>query len=137
MQLVFDQPRFANKGPMTGLLSFLDNHCPDHLLVLGCDYLQINHEVLANVLAIGMMKQKICCYKNPITHIIDPLIAYYPKSALQQIPSFAETHSSLRTFIEANPHHTLIPTTDELACLRSFDYPSQIPWLHESQQKSQ
>ena len=137
MQLVFDQPRFANKGPMTGLLSFLDNHCPDHLLVLGCDYLQINHEVLANVLAIGMMKQKICCYKNPITHIIDPLIAYYPKSALQQLPSFAETHSSLRTFIEANPHHTLIPTTDELACLRSFDYPSQIPWLHELQQKSQ
>jgi molybdopterin-guanine dinucleotide biosynthesis protein A len=146
LQTVYDNPLFANKGPMTGLLSYLalmgivnDSESdaantatdkfatPEHLIVLGCDYRNITEDILSNLLAVGLMNNKICCYKNPTTGIIDPLVAYYPMSILQHLPAFAETQSSLRAFIEQQPHHYLIPTIEQLATLRSFDFPNETP----------
>jgi molybdopterin-guanine dinucleotide biosynthesis protein A len=130
LQTVYDNPLFANKGPMTGLLSYLASIGTvndAHLIVLGCDYRSITEDILSNLLAVGLMNNKICCYKNPITGIIDPLVAYYPMSILQHLPAFAETQSSLRAFIEQQPHHYLIPTSDQLASLRSFDFPNEKP----------
>ena len=158
LQIVFDNPRFANKGPMTGLLSYLalmgfgketetdatntstdpslvgspsnpsksnkPTMRPNQLIVLGCDYRNITQEILGNILAVGLINNKICCYKNPMTGLIDPLVAYYPMSALQNLPTFAETQSSLRAFIEQQPHHYLIPTSEQLMALRSFDFPN-------------
>jgi molybdopterin-guanine dinucleotide biosynthesis protein A len=164
LQIVFDNPRFANKGPMTGLLSYLASFGlgnvaetdapnkstdpslvktpsnpskttqprtrPNHLIVLGCDYLNITEDILVNILAVGMFNKKICCYKNPMTCLIDPLVAYYPMSVLQNLPTFAETQSSLRAFIEQQPHHCLIPTSEQLMALRSFDFPNEINFTH-------
>jgi molybdopterin-guanine dinucleotide biosynthesis protein A len=130
LQTVYDNPLFANKGPMTGLLSYLASIGTvndAHLIVLGCDYRNITEYILSNLLAVGLMNNKICCYKNPITGIIDPLVAYYPMSILQHLPAFAETQSSLRAFIEQQPHHYLIPTIEQLATLRSFDFPNETP----------
>ena len=130
LQTVYDNPLFANKGPMTGLLSYLASIGTvndAHLIVLGCDYRSITEDILSNLLAVGLMNNKICCYKNPITGIIDPLVAYYPMSILQHLPAFAETQSSLRAFIEQQPHHYLIPTIEQLAALRSFDFPNETP----------
>ncbi len=130
LQTVYDNPLFANKGPLTGLLSYLASIGTvndAHLIVLGCDYRNITEDILSNLLAVGLMNNKICCYKNPITGIIDPLVAYYPMSILQHLPAFAETQSSLRAFIEQQPHHYLIPTSDQLASLRSFDFPNEKP----------
>jgi molybdopterin-guanine dinucleotide biosynthesis protein A len=132
---VFDHQEYAGKGPLTGLLSCMAQlgmdqndrftaEIPfDGLLVLGCDYRIIKECILTDILAVGLMQQKICCYKNPNTHIIDPLVAYYPMLILQHLPAFAETQSSLRAFIEQQPHHYLIPTSEQLAALRSFDFP--------------
>ena len=132
---VFDHQEYADKGPLTGLLSCLAHLGMDQnetlavdtsfdgLLVLGCDYRNMKEYTLTDILAVGLMQQKICCYKNPITGIIDPLVAYYPMSILQHLPAFAETQSSLRAFIEQQPHHYLIPTSEQLAALRSFDFP--------------
>ena len=130
LQTVYDNPLFANKGPLTGLLSYLASIGTvndAHLIVLGCDYRNITEDILSNLLAVGLMNNKICCYKNPNTGIIDPLVAYYPMSILQHLPAFAETQSSLRAFIEQQPHHYLIPTSDQLASLRSFDFPNEKP----------
>ena len=130
LQTVYDNPLFANKGPLTGLLSYLASIGTvndAHLIVLGCDYRNITEDILSNLLAVGLTNNKICCYKNPITGIIDPLVAYYPMSILQHLPAFAETQSSLRAFIEQQPHHYLIPTSDQLASLRSFDFPNEKP----------
>ena len=132
---VFDNNEYSDKGPLTGLLSCMAHigidqlqtltaEIPfDGLLVLGCDYRNMKEYTLTDILAVGLMQQKICCYKNPITGIIDPLVAYYPMSILQHLPAFAETQSSLRAFIEQQPHHYLIPTSEQLAALRSFDFP--------------
>ncbi len=130
LQTVYDNPLFANKGPLTGLLSYLASIGTvndAHLIVLGCDYRNITEDILSNLLAVGLMNNKICCYKNPNTGIIDPLVAYYPMAILQHLPAFAETQSSLRAFIEQQPHHYLIPTSDQLASLRSFDFPNEKP----------
>ncbi len=130
LQTVYDNPLFANKGPMTGLLSYLALMGivnDSHLIVLGCDYRNITEDILSNLLAVGLTNNKICCYKNPNTGIIDPLVAYYPMSILQHLPAFAETQSSLRAFIEQQPHHYLIPTIEQLAALRSFDFPNETP----------
>jgi len=130
LQTVYDNPLFANKGPLTGLLSYLASIGTvndAHLIVLGCDYRNITEDILSNLLAVGLMNNKICCYKNPNTGIIDPLVAYYPMSIPQHLPAYAETQSSLRAFIEQQPHHYLIPTSDQLASLRSFDFPNEKP----------
>jgi molybdenum cofactor guanylyltransferase len=131
----FDLQENADKGPLTGLLSclaqlgigqnetFTAEISFDGLLVLGCDYRNMKECILTDILAVGLMQQKICCYKNPNTQIIDPLVAYYPMSILQHLPAFAETQSSLRAFIEQQPHNYLIPTSEQLAALRSFDFP--------------
>jgi len=135
LKAVVDYQEYAEKGPLTGLLSCMAQldidqnetftaEIPfDGLLVLGCDYRIIKECILTDILAVGLMQQKICCYKNPNTQIIDPLVAYYPMSILQHLPAFAETQSSLRAFIEQQPHHYLIPTSEQLAALRSFDFP--------------
>jgi molybdopterin-guanine dinucleotide biosynthesis protein A len=135
LKAVFDNNEYSDKGPLTGLLSCMAHigidqletlpaEIPfDGLLVLGCDYRNMKEHTLTDILAVGLMQQKICCYKNPNTQIIDPLVAYYPMSILQHLPAFAETQSSLRAFIEQQPHHYLIPTSEQLAALRSFDFP--------------
>ena len=132
---LFDQPAHAGRGPMSGMLSYL-NHCSDNqsqffvnqtivptngLLLLGCDYRKMTEETLGRVVAVGQTQGRICCYQNHITGFIEPLVAYYPAEILQQVPEFAKENSSLRQFVEA--HNPCILPTDiqTLQTLRSFD----------------
>jgi molybdopterin-guanine dinucleotide biosynthesis protein A len=130
---VFDLQEYADKGPLTGLLSCLAQldidqnetlslEIPfDGLLVLGCDYRNMTQETLARLVAVGQTQNRICCYQNHITGFIEPLVAYYPAEILLQIPEFAKENSSLRQFVEA--HNPCILPTDiqTLQTLRSFD----------------
>lgn len=130
---VFDHQEYADKGPLTGLLSCLAQlgmdqnetftaEIPfDGLLVLGCDYRNMTEETLGRLVAVGQTQNRICCYQNHITGFIEPLVAYYPAEILQQIPEFAKENSSLRQFVEA--HNPCILPTDiqTLQTLRSFD----------------
>ncbi len=130
---VFDHQEYADKGPLTGLLSCLVQlgidqnetlaaEIPfDGLLVMGCDYRNITEETLGRLVAVGQTQNRICCYQNHITGFIEPLVAYYPAEILQQIPEFAKENSSLRQFVEA--HNPCILPTDiqTLQTLRSFD----------------
>lgn len=130
---VFDLQEYADKGPLTGLLSCLAQlgidqnetftaEIPfDGLLVLGCDYRNMTEETLGRLVAVGQTQNRICCYQNHITGFIEPLVAYYPAEILRQIPEFAKENSSLRQFVEArNP--CILPTDIQiLQTLRSFD----------------
>ena len=130
---VFDHQEYADKGPLTGLLSCLahlgmdqnetlaGNTSFDGLLVLGCDYRNMTEETLGRLVAVGQTQNRICCYQNHITGFIEPLVAYYPAEILLQIPEFAKENSSLRQFVEA--HNPCILPTDiqTLQTLRSFD----------------
>jgi molybdopterin-guanine dinucleotide biosynthesis protein A len=130
---VFDLQEYADKGPLTGLLSCMAHlgidqnetlaaEIPfDGLLVLGCDYRNMTEETLGRLVAVGQTQNRICCYQNHITGFIEPLVAYYPAEILQQIPEFAKENSSLRQFVEA--HNPCILPTDiqTLQTLRSFD----------------
>ena len=130
---VFDHQDYADKGPLTGLLSCLVQlgidqnetlaaEIPfDGLLVLGCDYRNMTEETLGRLVAVGQTQNRICCYQNHITGFIEPLVAYYPAEILRQIPESAKENSSLRQFVEA--HNPCILPTDiqTLQTLRSFD----------------
>jgi molybdopterin-guanine dinucleotide biosynthesis protein A len=130
---VFDHQEYADKGPLTGLLSCmvqlgidqnetLAAEIPfDGLLVMGCDYRNMTEESLGRLVAVGQTQNRICCYQNHITGFIEPLVAYYPAEILPQIPEFAKENSSLRQFVEA--HNPCILPTDiqTLQTLRSFD----------------
>jgi len=130
---VFDHQDYADKGPLTGLLSCLVQlgidqnetlaaEIPfDGLLVLGCDYRNMTEETLGRLVAVGQTQNRICCYQNHITGFIEPLVAYYPAEIRLQIPEFAKENSSLRQFVEA--HNPCILPTDiqTLQTLRSFD----------------
>jgi molybdenum cofactor guanylyltransferase len=125
---LFDQTAHAGRGPMSGMLSYL-NHCSDNqtiattngLLLFGCDYRKMTEETLGRLVAVGQTQGRICCYQNHITGFIEPLVAYYPAEILQQVPEFAKENSSLRQFVEA--HNPCILPTDiqTLQTLRSFD----------------
>ena len=130
---VFDHQEYADKGPLSGLLSCLEHMGIDQnetlavdtpfngLLVLGCDYRNMTEETLGRLVAVGQTQNRICCYQNHITGFIEPLVAYYPAEILLQIPEFAKENSSLRQFVEArNP--CILPTDIQtLQTLRSFD----------------
>jgi molybdopterin-guanine dinucleotide biosynthesis protein A len=130
---VFDHHEYAEKGPLTGLLSCMAQLGMDQnetlagitsfdgLLVLGCDYRNMTEETLGRLVAVGQTQNRICCYQNHITGFIEPLVAYYPAEILRQIPEFAKENSSLRQFVEArNP--CILPTDIQtLQTLRSFD----------------
>ena len=130
---VFDHQEYADKGPLTGLLSCLahlgmdqnetlaGNTSFDGLLVLGCDYRNMMEETLGRLVAVGQTQNRICCYQNHITGFIEPLVAYYPAEILLQIPEFTKENSSLRQFVEAHNPCILPTDTQTLQTLRSFD----------------
>ena len=133
LKAVFDNNEYSDKGPLTGLLSCMvdmgieqDGTLPaeipfDGLLVLGCDYRNMTQETLENVVAVGQMQSRICCYQNHITQFLEPLVAYYPMSDLMQLGDFAIENSSLQQFVQT--HNPCILPTDiqTLQTLRSFD----------------
>jgi len=130
---VFDNNEYADKGPLTGLLSYLAHigidqmetlpaEVPyDGLLVLGCDYRIMTQETLENVVAVGQMQSRICCYQNHITQFLEPLVAYYPISVLMQLRDFAVENSSLQQFVQTHNPCILPTDSQRILTLRSFD----------------
>ncbi len=125
---LFDRPAHAGRGPMSGILSFL-NHTSDKplfppqsdLLLLGCDYRNMTEETLGRLVAVGQTQQRICCYQNHVTGITEPLVAYFPANCLQELYAFGSTQSSVKQFVDT--HNACILPTDvqTLKTLRSFD----------------
>jgi molybdopterin-guanine dinucleotide biosynthesis protein A len=130
---VFDLQEYADKGPLTGLLSCMAHLGIDQnetlavdtpfngLLVLGCDYRNMTQETMENVVAVGQMQSRICCYQNHITGFIEPLVAYYPAEILQRIPEFAKENSSLQQFVQTHNPCILPTNSQRILTLRSFD----------------
>ena len=130
---VFDNNEYSDKGPLTGLLSYmaqlgidqnetLPPEIPfDGLLVLGCDYRNMTQETLENVVAVGQTQNRICCYQNHITQFLEPLVAYYPMSDLMQLGDFAIENSSLQQFVQTHNPCILPTDSQRILTLRSFD----------------
>jgi molybdopterin-guanine dinucleotide biosynthesis protein A len=130
---IYDNNEFLNKGPLTGLLSCLAHlgidptqtlppEIPfDGLLILGCDYRNMTQETLENVVAVGQMQSRICCYQNQITKFLEPLVAYYPNSDLMQLKDFAVENSSLQQFVQTHNPCILPTDSQRILTLRSFD----------------
>jgi len=93
----------------------------DGLLVLGCDYRIMTQETLENVVAVGQMQSRICCYQNHITQFLEPLVAYYPISVLMQLRDFAVENSSLQQFVQTHNPCILPTDSQRILTLRSFD----------------
>jgi len=133
LKAVFDNNEYSDKGPLTGLLSYmaqlgidqnetLPPEIPfDGLLVLGCDYRNMTQETLENVVAVGQTQNRICCYQNHITQFLEPLVAYYPISDLMQLGDFAIENSSLQQFVQTHNPCILPTDSQRILTLRSFD----------------
>jgi len=81
----------------------------------------MTQETLENVVAVGQMQSRICCYQNHITQFLEPLVAYYPAEILQQVPEFAKENSSLQQFVHFFFNDTATTEIYTLQTLRSFD----------------
>jgi molybdopterin-guanine dinucleotide biosynthesis protein A len=145
---LYDEPAFSDRGPLTGILSWLNQwslgeQAPKSanngsfgsphaqaspfkanvqgLLVVGCDYRNLDLETLSGVLAVGQTQDRICCYQNHLNGIIDPLVAYYPMTDLQELFDTRDQQSSLRLFVETR-NACILPTNPQLLqVLKSFD----------------
>lgn len=132
---VFDSADFADRGPLTGILSWLQqiqqeasaenltepNANVHGLLVVGCDYRNVDLETLSALVAIGQTQGRICCYQNHLNGIIDPLVAYYPMAELLELFQTQAQQTSLRLFVETH-NACILPTNQHLLqVLKSFD----------------
>lgn len=121
--VVIDAPKFANSGPIGGLLS-AHEQLPGALFVLGCDYPLLELSDLDFLLKHRNETKFATVFQNPETHKPEPLLGIYEEHCFPAlIKWFEEGNTSLRIFLEHNnvqmvsppaPKHLLSADTPEM-----------------------
>jgi molybdopterin-guanine dinucleotide biosynthesis protein A len=120
LQLIVDDKRFENHGPLTGILSVHHQFPNEHLLVIGCDYPLITQEDLFQLSSAFVKENRTIAFRNE-EGFIEPLIAIYHNEILRQLST---KEFSLRRFLTEHSIHTLTPHYPHH--LKSFDKPDDI-----------
>lgn len=95
---------FRDIGPMGGVLSaFLRN--PDAAwLIVGCDYPNVNKEMLQTLIDARRPEISAVAFRNPESQLVEPLIAVYEPSCLSGLMNaFHAGEFSLRHFLGSIP----------------------------------
>jgi molybdopterin-guanine dinucleotide biosynthesis protein A len=137
--LIYDQEKFANAGPMSGLLSAAMELEGKAILLIGCDYplVQLPHlSMLANSY---LAMAETCCYYNFYEQRPEGLLAVYHPNDIQQIGlEYTEGKQSLTDFLNQRSCLKIVPENAQI--LQSFNNPSDVKdfatLLIASQQKN-
>ena len=123
-KVVVDHPLFKDAGPMTGVLSAFHLHNDVSYLVVGCDYPKLELSDLTFLLQSADDQSDIVCYKNPVSNLDDPLIAWYhPRVNIPMLTAYYHQQTSLRKLFGDLNTARIIP--DEWNRLFSVDTPDQ------------
>jgi molybdenum cofactor guanylyltransferase len=121
-----DQPKFANAGPMTGLLSAYQNIQENtSILLLACDYPLIQLEHISLLVQTYQKENKTCYFVNAQTKMPEPLLAIYPAQDLPKIlENFHQNKTSLRNFLESSNSTQITGLNPSI--FKSFDTPEDF-----------
>ena len=119
-----DNSLYAGHGPATGLLSAMHHIHLKPLLVLGCDYPLITHDVIRSLIANNDLKKDAIAYVND-AGLYEPLITLYNSSAMLSMPALLPSSNySLQKMLGRLNAGPLVPSNP--SNLQSFDYPEQM-----------
>lgn len=122
---IADKNQFVNCGPLTGVLSAYEEFPNQAILVLGCDYpnLDLNHVLALKEAYTGSLRT--VCFQNPSTQIDEPLLTIYHHQDLKQLHNqFTLGKNSLRQFLQEIKPVRLKPINNSV--LMSFDTPEDF-----------
>lgn len=120
---IADHPLYLHAGPLTGLLSAMHQHPEASWLIVGCDYPYLQIDDLAAIAENCSPEVDAVCYRNPVTDIDEPLIAWYNQTCFSKAnAAFHQSYHSLRSLL-GHMHTVKILPRDALS-LRSVDLPS-------------
>jgi molybdopterin-guanine dinucleotide biosynthesis protein A len=111
-KLMIDSDTFANKGPMTGVLSAIETYPNCNLFVCGCDYPYLTPSDLEKIVALHTTSSDVTCFAHPETGFTEPLIGIYSHAALNLLKHLSSNGlSSLRHFAESTKLTRITPTS--------------------------
>ncbi|MCX6290371.1 MAG: NTP transferase domain-containing protein [Bacteroidetes bacterium] len=119
-EVITDEPRYSNIGPMAGLLSAHKKFPEASFLVTGCDYPFLTLDHLAELVSARNETNDAICFLNPETNIEEPLIAIYENRSFQALfENFESGKYSLRHFLREVDTKKVVPVSSEF--LKSVD----------------
>lgn len=84
---ILDAVQFEDAGPMAGLVTAHQTYKDKNILVIACDYPMLQDEDIEKFLAVVVSNNKLSAFYNQSTGYYEPLLAYYPTTALSEIES--------------------------------------------------
>lgn len=99
--ILLDNATFENAGPMTGLLSVLNQLPSTALLVMGCDYPMFTEADMKSLIDARSTDFDCVCYHNSDSGFDEPLLAVYEKQCASLLLEFYQNgNTSLQQFLK-------------------------------------
>ena len=123
-----DAPEYADSGPIGGVLTAYTRF-KSPLLVLGCDYPMITHDLIQTLISARDESKMATAFLND-AKVAEPLIAIYETSGLEQLKQdYQSGHQSIKHFLH-QADCKLLPAPIEI---KSIDTPNdRDSWLNHS-----
>ncbi len=98
-EYILDYPKYSTAGPMAGLVSAHQTH-NKNILIIGCDYPLLQQEDIERFLVLAIGENKLAAFFNESTGYYEPMLAFYPTSALADIETLIkEGKTSLQKYL--------------------------------------
>lgn len=129
--LLVDEPKYANMGPMAGLLTAFRAYPSTPFLVLGCDYPLVAKEDLKQLIEGRQPEVDAVCLYNEAGQSEEPLVAIYEPSIYPMLVShYKRGEFSLRKVLIKSATHRIPPSTPQ--SLLTADTPEESKQLLET-----
>lgn len=129
--LLVDEPKFANTGPMAGLLTAFRAYPSTPFLVLGCDYPLVTKEDMKLLLEGRQQEVDAVCLFDEADQTEEPLVAIYEPSIYPMLVShYKRGEFSLRKVLIKSATHRIPPSTPQ--SLLTADTPEESKQLLET-----
>lgn len=99
--IIADAEKYKNAGPISGVLSTIEQYPETSLLVAACDYPYLQQSDLSQLFREPSDHYDAVCFMHPESQLAEPLIAIYHQSCFKKMKDwFIDGGQSLRKFLE-------------------------------------
>ena len=125
-ELLIDDEKFVDAGPMSGLLSAFNKNENHSFLLIGCDYPLLTIKHLAILLSFkDFAYPAICFVRKSNPDILEPLVTLYHYSCREKLSEFYNSgNHSLNKFLSTINTLKIVVSDDTF--LKSFDSPDDF-----------
>lgn len=133
--IITDHEKFADAGPMTGLLSAFHRYPKTSFFVMGCDYPLFDAQALKKLIEARDRAYDAVCYYNPETGYPEPLLAVYESTCAPKLADHYQAgNRSLKKFLELLPAKFIVP--DHLSSIMNINTTADFERVHAAIKKT-